>query len=208
MNVTNIEIPNNTGEVLEKQFLYLAKERKLREFENDMESVSLKFYEQKAAIHEKYPNFPISLTETEKDFALERYLKRIGKGDEHSENIIKESLGKRDTDLKGSLTKTTLRMPVAPIEPPRSKTLTVYISTLIIALTVASLLFIASAIAGFVGLGLVILGFGLYATFAFDKLKQSGTADKKHKDYLRQYEEYQKALNEYYSKKNEIQLSK
>lgn len=203
VNIINIVIPNNTGEVLEKQFLYLAKERNLREFEHDMESASLKFYEQKAAIHEKYPEFPITLTETEKDFALERYLKRIGKENSHTEDIVEESLEKRDTDLKGSLTKTTLKMPVAPEEPPKSKTLAIFISLFAVAIVVAGLLFIASKVAGFIALGVVILGFGLYATFAFDKLKKSGAADKRHKEYQRQYEEYQKALDDYYSKQNE-----
>lgn len=168
-----------------------------------MESASLKFYEQKAAIHEKYPEFPITLTETEKDFALERYLKRIGKENSHTEDIVEESLEKRDTDLKGSLTKTTLKMPVAPEEPPKSKTLAIFISLFAAAVVVAGLLFIASKVAGFIALGVVILGFGLYATFAFDKLKKSGVADKRHKEYQRQYEEYQKALDDYYSKQNE-----
>lgn len=78
-DIKDISITNDAIEKFENQYFTFAQLARKKEFENKLEAASLKLYEQKAAIHDKYPNFATGLTEEEKDRALERYLKRIGK---------------------------------------------------------------------------------------------------------------------------------
>ena len=99
LKLSDICLTSNVGEQLENQYFALSKMARVKDFENRQEERSLKFYEQKAAIHAKYPNFQLGLTEAEKDLALDRYLKRVQKYEEAKGDIETAKLDpKLDTD--------------------------------------------------------------------------------------------------------------
>lgn len=96
VNIIDISITNNITEKFEKEYYKFAELARKKEFENKLEAASLTLYEQKAMIHDKYPNFQMSLTEAEKDRALERYLERTGHKQELANLEVKQdNLGKR-----------------------------------------------------------------------------------------------------------------
>ena len=95
INIRDIAISNNSGKILEEQYFAIAEEERVKEFENRIEEASLALYEKKAMIHEKYPSYPVTLTEAEKDFAFERFLKKQNKGKVYSTKLDEIELEQR-----------------------------------------------------------------------------------------------------------------
>ncbi len=62
---------------MERKSFELSKMEQQLRFEQRKEAISLEIYERKAAIHGMYPNFPIGMTELEKDRALDRYIRKM-----------------------------------------------------------------------------------------------------------------------------------
>ena len=87
INVNKINIPENTYKLLEKQSLELVNEKNRRNNELEYEKMSLENYALKAEIHSRNPGFELTLTEAEKDFALNRY---ITKHDVDTNKVRKE----------------------------------------------------------------------------------------------------------------------
>ena len=174
VKICAIDIPNNTAQLLESQYFALAEERRVKEYENEMEERALKFYEYKASIHNKYPEFPITLTEAEKDFALGRYMKRIGKADEYYTEIVNENLAEREQAGSGTLTskgkENTVEAPVA-----KKKSGMKLISTIVFAVVMLVGIIVAiaaSTVAGLVLLGIAILAYGMFVIVNYDKFKK------------------------------------
>lgn len=117
VRILNITIPNDTSDKLENQYFALAEMERVKQSEFKLEAEALKLYEAKAAIHDKYPNFPLGLTETEKDLALNRYLKRAGMYKENTVKIKGDGFDMRDSSGTGDDTLLKPEMPIAPQEP-------------------------------------------------------------------------------------------
>ncbi len=167
VSILNIVIPNNATEKLENQYFALAEAERIKNFENEMAEQALKRYEEKAAIHEKYPNFPLTLTEAEKDFALNRYLKRTGEQDKYEADIVNEKLKRR---LFGGLGTKTTATESTWISPKKRRP-SAFLILLTLCILVGCFTMIASVVAGLIILGCTSLIFGLTAAFAWDKIK-------------------------------------
>ena len=93
--IDNIESLDNTFDDMEKQYLTIAKEKCWKTYQNEMQAAALVNYEKKAEIHNKYPEFAATLTEEEKDLALNRYLEKNGKETKKILPLQKKLLAKR-----------------------------------------------------------------------------------------------------------------
>ena len=87
VNVNKISIPENTYKILERQSLELVNVKNKRNNELEYEKLSLQNYARKAEVHAQNPGFELTLTEAEKDFALNRY---ITKHDVDTNKVRKE----------------------------------------------------------------------------------------------------------------------
>lgn len=169
--IKDIVVPNNTSELLENQFFTITKERVKKQFEEEIATRALENYEKKAEIHSKYPNFPMTLTEAEKDRALSRYLLKIGEDVEDTVQIEHENISLRKETFDKKLDSVKCKgIEIAP--PQKNKVRSTYILLIVIGLAVGALTMIASTVAGFIIIGLVILIGGLFATFKYDLLKE------------------------------------
>ena len=133
--------------------------------------VSLKNYEEKLSIEEKYPDAEHTLTEYEKDLALKRYLVKTG-------NVKEEKVDRSIKINKGKI------VDVAPVEkvedvtdelePPRNSFRTGFIIFSVLALLISVIVMAAGSLgAGLIVLGISILVFGLIAAFNHDKFKNN-----------------------------------
>lgn len=95
--IRDINVTDNTDVLLRHQFFALAEDERVKAHEQRLAQAALDLYERKAAIHEKYPNFPLSLTEAEKDLAMNRYLMRMGRDTTLRADIKEIQLGIRET---------------------------------------------------------------------------------------------------------------
>ena len=95
--IRNINVTDNTDVLLRHQFFALAEDERVKAHEQKLAQAALDLYERKAAIHEKYPNFPLSLTEAEKDLAMNRYLMRMGRDTTLRADIKEIQLGIRES---------------------------------------------------------------------------------------------------------------
>lgn len=168
--LTDISVPNNTDKLLQNQFFAIAEAERIKTYEQRMEKASLDLYERKAEIHNKYPNFPLTLTETEKDLALNRYLKRIGQNTDMKVEIKEKNILRRAKATSGHVT-----------EEPESSTPTfintdhkfriAYIIATAILLVFSFSMFAVSPVAGSASLAATVLICGLTAFFGYKKLK-------------------------------------
>ena len=173
-NILDIAIPNNTQEMFERQYFAISEAKKVKEYEYALEESALILYEKKAEIHNKYPDFPVSLTEAEKDFALNRYLNRNGIDTALSAEIRSKALANPDEQPEGTLTtaKTTKTQPSA-----ESHFKTIYFTLFLLALFASCLSCIGSVAAGLIAIGFTVLLFGIIAIVAYprflDKKKET-----------------------------------
>lgn len=160
VRILNITIPNDTSKQLESQYFALAEMERVKERENALEEASLKLYEAKAAIHKKYPEYPVTLTEAEKDMALNRYLKRIGSSVQYSAKIKQDGLEQRQETGIGDDTLVKPVAPVAPQEPVGNKKWKILfiVAAVVVGVVGALIAGLASLVAG-----LVIIGIGAVA---------------------------------------------
>lgn len=77
--VKNIAIPKDIQHRLEDQAFKIRQRRSDVEADSEFAKLSLESYEAKLAVHTKYPNAEVTLTEYEKDLALKRYLIKTGR---------------------------------------------------------------------------------------------------------------------------------
>lgn len=197
IDINDISITNNASEKLENQYFALAEIARVKEFENKMEEASLKFYEKKAMIHEKYPNFQMGLTETEKDLALNRYLKRVGKEKEIVANIKDKPLDNRPK-IGPEVTKAVVKeeMPVAPSVNKKWRTLYIVCG---IAWLIISVLLTAIEMTRIFGIALLVIGAAAYTALGivFRYEIRYGVRKKEQLDYERKLNDYQKRKTEY-----------
>ena len=160
-NLSDLTVPNDTDKLLKSQLFAISEAERLKNYEQKMERQSLDLYERKAAIHEKYPNFPVGMTETEKDLALNRYLNRIGKETKLRAELNEQLPKEREVRHQGT------RYPVPKSRAfnyfrPRNLWRIFYAVLVAVAFLVAGGLFLVSTKVGLIALG-VAAGVALVA---------------------------------------------
>lgn len=168
--LSDISVPNNTGKLLQNQFFAIAEAERVKAYEQRMEKASLDLYERKAAIHSKYPDFPITLTETEKDLALNRYLIRMGQDTSLKADIEEKDISRRVKKTGGTATVEHKTAKPTFIEKS-NKFRTGFIIMTALLYLVAFALFSIGAVAGCAALAGATLVCGLTAFFGYKKIK-------------------------------------
>lgn len=198
LKVNDVSLINRIDEVLEKQFYGLAKLARMKEFEYKQEEESLKFYEKKAMIHAAYPDFEVGLTEAEKDFALDRYLKRKEIAKDLGVEVYNQKTGQRFAEHTGEATRVSIKKPEPPVPLVASHK---YLTRLIV-LIVASL--VAAAIAAVLpdypilwgvtaALGIITILYGIINRY---KIKY-GVSKQEKEEYDEKLKTYNILLGEY-----------
>lgn len=168
--LSDISVPNNTDAMLKNQFFAIAEAERIKTYEQRMESASLDLYERKAAIHSKYPDFPLTLTEAEKDLALNRYLTRMGRDTSLKADIEEKQLTDRTIANDGTVT--TERKVSIPTYIKKSNKFRLVYGIMVALIYVVSLSMFAIDIgAGLVSLGIATLIAGMTAFFGYNRLK-------------------------------------
>lgn len=170
VNIQSISFADNMYESITEQFYALQIERMKKEMENDIAGLSLENYKKKAEIHEKYPNFPVTLTEAEKDLALKRYLVRMEKYSEERLQLDKESVSERTENAAPAEELVKTAEPVVietPPEPGKNKRLIALCAITGVLVFISLLVMIASVPTGLV-LAIVFAAAGI-ATFFIKK---------------------------------------
>lgn len=168
--LTDISVPNNTDKLLQNQFFAIAEAERIKAYEQRMEKASLDLYERKAEIHNKYPDFPLTLTETEKDLALNRYLKRMGQDTELRAEIQEKRIPQRVKEKGGTVTVAHTSSAPTFVETDKKFRLIFFIITAVLLIFSFSM-FALSSVAGLATLGSSVLVCGLIAFFGYKKLK-------------------------------------
>ena len=169
--IKKIDIPKDMQYKIEDLAFQIRQKRADIEADAEFARVSLKNYEEKLSIEEKYPDAEHTLTEYEKDLALKRYLVKTG-------NFEEEKVDRSIRITKGKI------VDVAPVEkvedvtdelvPPRNSFRTGFIIFSVLALLISVIVMAAGSLgAGLIVLGISILVFGLIATFNRDKFKNN-----------------------------------
>lgn len=198
IKLNDISLIDRIDEQLEKQYYALATQAQVKQFEYRMEEESLRLYEKKAGIHAAYPDFEPGLTEAEKDFALERYLKRKDK----SKNLeVKVDTQKIDQRLVEH-TKTATTVSIAKPEPPkppvkRNKWRVLFAVLAVLWLVPTVLTFVFNL--NYVAIPLLIVGvLGLVALGITKRYQlRYGLTQKEKTEYDKAYQVYEKLLAEY-----------
>lgn len=166
--IRKLAIPKDIQYRLEDQAFQIRQLKADNEASNEFAKNSLKNYETKLAIEEKYPNAEHTLTEYEKDLALKRYLIKHGRNDEcvidHGISI-KKSKDKYDDAVNK-------KKDVVPDIPKKTNPArTTYFTFLTIAAIINLVLLFIIPGPALIILGVLTAGFGLIGGFCYDKLK-------------------------------------
>ena len=164
--IKNIAIPKDIQNKLEDQAFKIRQRRSDVEADAEFAKLSLESYEAKLAIHSKYPNSEVSLTEYEKDLALKRYLTKVGRtvkeNVDHTINISRKALRADSTINKPE--------DIIPDIPTKVNVFRRNFIILSVLAAIISLIVIASNPgAGLIVLGVSILIFGLVAAFNVER---------------------------------------
>lgn len=199
LKINDISLINRIDEQLEKQYYALAKLSQRKQFEYRLEEESLKLYEKKAMIHANYPDFEPGMTEAEKDFALERYLKRKDKSKDLEVEVHTQKTAKRLAEHTGAATTVMINKPKAPVPPVKQNKYRIWFA-------IMTLLWVAATIALFVidntqGAAIAVLCVGAVAVAGCGYLLRYqlryGVSQKAKKDYEEALKTYEKLLAEY-----------
>lgn len=168
--LTDISVPNNTDKLLQNQFFAIAEAERIKAYEQRMEKASLDLYERKAEIHNKYPDFPLTLTETEKDLALNRYLKRMGQNTDLKAEIKEQYIPQRVKEKSGTVTDEHTSAAPAYVKTDKRFRIAYFIVSAVL-LVIALSMFALSTVAGLISLGIVAFICGMTAFFGYNKIK-------------------------------------
>lgn len=199
IRVSKISVTDDTSLILEKQSLEILNERRKKEADIDYERKSLENYEKKAEIHSKYPDFANGLTEAEKDFAFERYVRKIRaeNGESPEELLHNRLLGRNAKNADDKIKKLPDKLPIFKKDSSFSWVL---ILSAIILFIVSFVKLSDGMISTFLILfGLAILSLGSYISLVIykqDKNKKYGTGASSLEDRAILEEEYQDKLKQ------------
>lgn len=171
-SLSDIALPDDTNEMLKDQLFAIAETERTKALEQRMATQAMDLYERKADIHEKHPNYPVTLTEAEKDFALRRYLNRIGKDTRLRANINKKALKDRVMANQGTLTENGELLTPDGYKNKRNKFRIFFGVMATLLFLVAFGVFSSSLSSGLIALGVAVLATGLTGILGYDKLKE------------------------------------
>lgn len=182
--IKNIAIPKDIQYKLEDQAFKIRQRRADVEADAEFAKLSLESYEAKLAVHNKYPDAEVTLTEYEKDLALKRYLTKIGRDkEENVDHTIK--LAQKAPKADATIDKPEDIIPDIPTKPNPFRRGFCALAT--IAFIISIIVLASNLGAGFIVLGVFTLIFGLVAAFNTGKfasikvepsiVESSGTSD-------------------------------
>ena len=207
VSILDISIPNNTSELFEKQNFAIAEAERAKKYEYRIEGLALDLYEKKAEIHSKYPEFPVSLTEAEKDFALNRYLNRNGIDTTLSTEIAKKKLEAQREQGSGTVTNAKDNKPIKPVKPNISNSFKKGFFGLFFLLLVAScLVCIGSVPGGLIAIGVTVFIFGAIAVVKLPDLKTNPANHPEMQKYYKALEEYERDMEAWQANRNDAKM--
>ena len=166
--IKSIAIPRDIQFKIEDQAFKIRQKRADVMADAEFSRVSLEAYEAKLAIHDKYRDQELTLTEYEKDLALKRYLTKVGRDRkdkvDHTININHEA-----EKLDDTLDKPDDIIPNLPIKPNLFRKR--FILGAFTAALISTVALIANAGVGFIILGVSTLAFGTTAAFTHERFK-------------------------------------
>jgi len=195
MSIQKLSISENATRILEKEGLDRIKEKIKREAELEYESQALDNYAKKAKIHKENPNFELTLTEAEKDFALDRYItKNLADNGQLPEIEIVDELADRTKKVSSTTLKKVINEPTLQEEKAK-KSAFLYIPAVMFLFV--GLIVLVSNVALGIGLSFFIIGilFLCGAIFQSYKYKKEST-----KITPRMQEEYEAKMEEFNEK--------
>ena len=169
--IKSIAIPRDIQYKLEDQAFKIRQRRADVEADAEFAKISLESYEAKLAIHNKYPEAELTLTEYEKDLALKRYLTKVGKGKEDS---VDRTIKLQHKALKADTTiaKPDDIIPDVPIKPNIFRRNFCILGMLAAFISIILLVALGDNVGGaLIAIGAFILIFGLVAAFNTEKFK-------------------------------------
>jgi hypothetical protein len=164
--IKKIAIPKDIQHKLENQAFKIRQRRADVEADAELAKISLESYEAKLAVHSKYPDAEVTLTEYEKDLALKRYLVKVGKDTEESVDRsikITQKAPKADAFIE----KPEDIIPDIPTKPNTFRTAFCVLAA--IAFIISMIILAAETGAGLIVLGIFVFIFGIIAAFNVDK---------------------------------------
>lgn len=198
MAIQKLSISENATKILEKEGLDRIREKIKREAELEYEKQALENYAIKAKIHKDNPNFELTLTEAEKDFALDRYItKNLADNGKLKETEFKDELA----DRKKKTASTTLEkgIDVPDLQEKKAKKNGLLFIPAIIFLITGIIMFIGDANVG-AGVALLVFGIVFFCGAIFQAYRNQKQSTKV---TPRMQEEYQAKVEEYNEKEND-----
>ncbi len=167
--IKRIAIPKDIQNKIEDQAFILRQRKAEVEADAELAQLSLKNYEAKLAVHQKYPEAELTLTEYEKDQALKRYLIKRGREDKEEINraiSIKKIVEQGDAAIEK-------KADIIPdIVPKKNKFKTSFFTLLLLSLSVFFIILASEATgAAFIFLSFVCFTFGPVAALNIEKFK-------------------------------------
>ncbi len=160
--IKNIAIPKDIQNKIEDQAFKIRQRRADVEADSEFAKLSLESYEAKLAIHNKYPNAEVTLTEYEKDLALKRYLIKTGLDfDDEVDRTI--DIDQKTLHADSTVFKPEDIIPDIPTKPNIFRRNFVWTS--VFAAILSIIILCVNAGAGLIVLGISILILGLIAAF-------------------------------------------
>ncbi len=192
MAIQKLSISENAAKILEKEGLDRIREKNKREAELEYEKQALENYAKKAKIHKENPDFELTLTEAEKDFALDRYITKqlADKGKLKDTQVIEELAERKKKTLSPELKKGANR-PFLQEEKVKSNSGLLIVGGILLVVSLLMFLSNTTAIPGVIYLviGLAFLGCGIFLKYKNSKENTNITSHMK--------EEYEAKMEEY-----------
>ena len=172
--IKNIAIPADIQNKVENLSFALRQNRAEMEAEAELARMSLKNYEEKLAIQQKFPDTEHSLTEYEKDLALKRYMTKVGR---NQEETVDRSIKIKKQELRADSVIEKQR-DVRPSDPKKkSHFMALFFGTLIPLLVIVISIMASEQVgAGLVMLGFIFLIYGPIAAFNTHRFKKAPQA--------------------------------
>lgn len=186
--IKELAIPQEIQYKLEDQSFEIRKRRAEVESDTEFAMTSLKVYEEKLRIEEKYPNANHTLSEYEKDMALRRYLVKEGKNttqpSTEETHAIKVDVQKEKKDVE-IVRKKEIEIPKEVIitqEKVPNKVKKIFFIALAVAIVVSAVCFAAGPAVGGILLAVTVVGFGVAGYLLREKLKDQYIEHKEYKE--------------------------
>lgn len=163
--IRKMAIPEDIKNKVEELAFRIRQRHAETEANAELAGISLRSYEEKLAIQAKYPDIEPSLTEYEKDLALQRYLAKVGRAEEEEIDHEISISGKVDA-TDASIVK---QIDVVPEEKKYNTFKIGYIATLALSIFIAFIVMSSNLGAGLIMLAVVAAIFGAVAAFNIER---------------------------------------